>query len=120
MDVPAGGLLEDRIDRAWFFAGGPPPPGGGGGADPAPPQVRQHITQQQQPNGRSGVVQQQQQQQRTAAGAVDGDEGSDSLETSSVIAESIGGHVRSAFAQCIIMGVATAKGCDTELSVDKI
>ncbi len=105
MDVPAGGLLEDRIDRAWFFAGGPPlPPPPAGGADLAPPLMRQQIAQQQQQqNGRSAVLQQQQLQQRSAAGAgLAADEGSDSLETSSVVAESIGGHVRcAAAAHCV-------------------
>jgi len=109
MDVPAGGLLEDRIDRAWFFAGGPPlPPPPAGDADPAPPPMRQHITQQQQwqqqqqqqPNGRKAVAQQHPQQVRDAVGLVwAADEGSDSLETSSVVAESIGGYVRCA-ARC--------------------
>ena len=116
MDVPAGGLLEDRIDRAWFFAGGPPlPPPRGGSADPPPPPaVRQQLTQQrqqQQPaNARSGIVQQR--QQLDAASQVAADDGSDSLETSSVVAESIGNRVRCARQCVILMGIGIHLGID--------
>ena len=61
MDVPAGGMLEERIERAWYGAHA------GGTRD-----------QSQLPDDDEGA------------------DGADSavLETSSVVAESIGSHVR--------------------------
>ena len=108
MDVPAGGLLEDRIDRAWFFAGRPPTP-----AAPAQQQQQQRQPPQHQASGqlpsssRSGGLQQQQRLGVVAVAAAV-DDGSDSLETSSVVAESIGSRVRCGGLQCHTLGVTSA------------
>ena len=61
MDVPAGGMLEDRIERAWYGAAG------------GPPRDQSQLHDKEE--------------------AADGAD-SDVLETSSVVAESIGSHVR--------------------------
>ena len=92
MDVPAGGLLEDRIDRAWFFAGRPPtaPSLPSPATHPQPPQQQPAQQARQLPGSRGGGGLP---QQRLGV-VVAVDEGSDSLETSSVVAESIGSRVR--------------------------
>ena len=83
MDVPAGGLLEDRLERAWFA---------GTAATallPSPPPLPRAPAMVPVADG------------HMASRRENSSSNSEALETSSEVAESIGSHVRRALAHLL-------------------